>query len=115
MKPLVVLLFSSLALAGDQPCVILAPAEPPQGIAAWSQAGRQQRHAMLYLAEEYPPGIPFRSQIKDKDVDKIRAKGGRVIILDTKYTHDDLEKAKKECGINPESTPPAPPPATPPK
>jgi hypothetical protein len=61
------------------------------------------------------PGIPFRSQIKDKDVDKIRAKGGRVIILGTKYTHDDLEKAKKECGINPESTPPAPPPATPPK
>jgi hypothetical protein len=66
-------------------------------MATWSQAGRQQRHAMLYLAGEYPPGIPFRSQIKDKDVDKIRAKGGRVLILDTKYTHDDLENAKAAC------------------
>jgi hypothetical protein len=115
MKPLVVLLLSSLALAADQPCVVLAPAEPPQGIATWSQAGRQQRHAMLYLAGEYPAGIPFRSQIKDKDVDKIRAKGGRVLILDPHYTHDDLEKARKECGIATESTPPAPTPATNPK
>jgi hypothetical protein len=102
----VVLLLSSIfCVAADSPCVIVAPAEPPQGTATWSQAGRQQRHAMLYLAGEYPPGIPFRSQIKDKDVDKIRSKGGRVIILDTKYTHDDLEKAKKQCS-EPEETKP---------
>jgi hypothetical protein len=101
-----ILLLSSFAAAGDSPCVILAPAEPPKGMATWSQAGRQQQHAMLYLAGEYPPGIPFRSQIKDKDVDKIRAKGGRVIILDTKYTHDDLEKAKKQCSEPPEETKP---------
>jgi hypothetical protein len=88
--------------AADSTCVILAPVEPPQGMATWSQAGRQQRHAMLYLAGEYPPGIPFRSQIKDKDVDKIRAKGGRVLILNTKYTHDDLENAKAECKSAPE-------------
>ncbi|MGO9647610.1 MAG: hypothetical protein ACLPOO_06115 [Terriglobales bacterium] len=84
----------------DSPCVILAPVEPPQGMATWSQVGRQQRHAMIYLAGEYPPGIPFRSQIKDKDVDKIRSKGGRVLILDSHYTHDDLEKARKQCGIS---------------
>jgi hypothetical protein len=102
----VVLLLSSIfCVAADSPCVIVAPAEQPQGTATWSQAGRQQRHAMLYLAGEYPPGIPFRSQIKDKDVDKIRSKGGRVIILDTKYTHDDLEKAKKQCS-EPEETKP---------
>jgi len=97
MKLWIVLLFSSVAFAADQPCVILAPAPPPEGIATWSQAGRQQRHAMLYLAGEYPPGIPFRSQIKDKDVDKIRAKGGRVLILDPHYTHEDLDRAKKQC------------------
>jgi len=102
---LALLLLSSFSVAADSPCVILAPVEPPQGMATWSQAGRQQRHAMLYLAGEYPPGIPFRSQVRDKDVDKIRAKGGRVIILDTKYTHDDLEKAKKQCS-EPEETKP---------
>ncbi len=96
MKLLIVLLLSSLAFAGS-PCAILAPVEPPQGIATWSQVGRQQRHAMIYLAGEYPDGFPFRTQIKDKDVDKIRAKGGRVLILDSHYTRDDLEKAKKQC------------------
>jgi len=102
MKFLVVLLLSSLSLAADSPCVILAPVEPPQGMATWSQVGRQQRHAMIYLAGEYPAGIPFRSQIKDKDVDKIRAKGGRVLILDSHYTRDDLDSAKKQCQQPPE-------------
>ena len=97
MKILTILFLSVVAVAADSPCVILAPVEPPQGIATWSQAGRQQRHAMIYLAGEYPAGFPFRTQIKDKDVDKIRAKGGRVTVLDTHYSHDDLEKAKKEC------------------
>ena len=52
---------------------------------------------MIYLAGEYPAGFPFRTQIKDKDVDKILAKGARVLILDSHYTRDDLEKAKKQC------------------
>ncbi len=99
MKLLIVLLLSSLAFAGS-PCAILAPVEPPQGIATWSQVGRQQRHAMIYLAGEYPDGFPFRTQIKDKDVDKIRAKGGRVLILDSHYTRDDLEKAKKNSAMS---------------
>jgi hypothetical protein len=51
------------------------------------------------LAGDYPAGFPFRSSVKDKDkdVDKIRAKGGRVVILDPHYTRDDLEKAKESC------------------
>lgn len=52
---------------------------------------------MIYLAGNYAVGFPYRTQIKDKDVDKIRAKGGRVSVLDTHYTRDDLEKAKKQC------------------
>jgi hypothetical protein len=91
------LLVSSSCFAIDQTCVVLAPAPPPKGVATWSQTGRAQRHELIFLAGEYPAGIPFRSTIKDKDVDKIRAKGGRVLILDSEYTRDDLDKAKKEC------------------
>ncbi len=79
------------------PCVILSSVEPAKGIATWSREGRSQRHALTYLAGDYPPGIPFRSSIKDKDVDKIKAKGGRVLILDPHYTRGDLEKAKETC------------------
>jgi len=83
--------------ATKAPCVILSSVEPAKGIATWSAEGRGQRHALTYLAGDYPPGIPFRSSIKDKDVDKIKAKGGRVVILDPHYTREDLEKAKQTC------------------
>jgi hypothetical protein len=96
-----VLLFSSLAVAADQSCVILAPVPPPTGIATWSQAGREARHALIYLAGEYPKGYTFRSRIKDKDVDKIKALDGRVLILDSQYTRDDLDHAKVECAAHP--------------
>jgi len=83
--------------AKKTPCVILSSVEPAKGIATWSAEGRSQKHTLTYLAGDYPPGMPFRSSIKDKDVDKIKAKGGRVLILDPHYTHEDLEKAKQEC------------------
>ena len=96
-----VVLSSTLFAQSGQPapktCVILSSVEPAKGIATWSQEGRSQKHSLTYLAGDYPTGIPFRSSIKDKDVDKIKAKGGRVIILDPHYTHDDLEKAKQSC------------------
>jgi len=82
-------------------CVILSSVEPAKGIATWSVEGRSQKHMLTYLAGDYPAGYPFRSSIKDKDVDKIKAKGGRVLILDPHYTHDDLDKAKQSCGNQP--------------
>jgi hypothetical protein len=88
---------SSVVSVGQQPCVILSTVEPAKGIATWSVEGRREKHMLTYLAGEYPAGIPFRTSIKDKDVDKIKAKGGRVIVLDPHYTHDDLENAKKQC------------------
>jgi hypothetical protein len=88
--------------AAKTTCVVLSSVEPAKGIATWSREGRSQRHALTYLAGEYPPGIPFRSSIKDKDVDKIKAKGGRVLILDPHYTREDLEKAKENCEKQPD-------------
>jgi hypothetical protein len=52
---------------------------------------------MIYLAGEYPSSFPFRSQIKDKDVDKIKALGMQVILLDSQYTRTDLDAAKAQC------------------
>ena len=102
----VVLILAGGALTQSEPtkqpatkasCVILSSVEPAKGIATWSVEGRRQKHALTYLAGDYPPGIPFRSSIKDKDVDKIKAKGGRVLILDPHYTREDLENAKQVC------------------
>lgn len=85
------------ARTAKAPCVILSATEPSTGIATWSREGRARKHMLTYLAGEYPPGVPFRSSLKDKDVDKIKAKGGRVLILDPHYTHEDLDNAKQKC------------------
>jgi hypothetical protein len=91
------LLLSTFVFGEDHPCLILAATPPPTGIATWSRAGAQARHALIYLAGEFPSGFSFRSQIKDKDVDKIKAKGAQVIVLDSQYTREDLDKAKTQC------------------
>jgi hypothetical protein len=97
LRLLAFVFLSPVVAVGQQPCVILSAAEPAKGVATWSVEGRREKHMLTYLAGEYPAGIPFRSSIKDKDVDKIKAKGGRVIVLDPHYTRDDLETAKKQC------------------
>lgn len=81
----------------EKSCVILSANDPATGIATWSIEGRARKHMLTFVAGEYPPGYPFRSSIKDKEVDKIKAKGGRVVVLSSRYTPDDLEKAKKSC------------------
>lgn len=107
----VVLILAGGAFAQNEPpkkpatkasCVILSSVEPAKGIATWSMEGRRQKHALTYLAGDYPPGVHFRSSIKDKDVDKIKAKGGRVLILDPHYSREDLEKAKQACEAPPD-------------
>lgn len=86
------------AFAADRsPCVVLASNPPAKGIATWSVEGRAQKHLLTYLAGDFPAGFSFRSAVKDKDVDKIRAKGGRVIVLDPQYTKADLDAAKQSC------------------
>jgi hypothetical protein len=97
VRCLAFVILSSVVVVAQQPCVILSTVEPAKGIATWSVEGRREKHMLTYLAGDYPSGIPFRTSIKDKDVDKIKAKGGRVIVLDPHYTHDDLENAKKQC------------------
>jgi len=98
MKSLVLLLLCYLpAIAQPSPCVVLAANAPATGIGSWSREGSAQKHMLTYLAGNYPAGISFRSEIKDKEVDKIKAKGGRVLILDPHYTREDLDKAKNAC------------------
>ena|SRR5215469_17174738 len=96
MRTFVTLLFL-VSFAKADSCLIFATAPSPTGIATWSRAGFNQRHELVWLAGDYPEGFSFRSRIKDKDVDKLKAKGARVRVLDSQYTRDDLDKAKKEC------------------
>lgn len=101
MRYFTLLVLLASAFGADQKCLVLAPALPATGVAALNVSARSQRHAMVYLYGEYPEGVPYRNQVKDTDVDKFRAAGAKVIILDAHYTREDLEKAKQECAVLP--------------
>ena len=80
LRYLILFLLINPALA-EQPCVVLPSTEPATGIASWSREGAKLKHTLTYLAGDYPKAFGFHNTVKDKDVDKIKAAGGRVIIL----------------------------------
>ena len=86
---LAVLILSVAAFATDT-CVILAPPRAAVVTPFW-------HHSLVYVAGEYPRGFHFRSEVKDKDVDKIKAKGGQVVVLHGEYTPEELDAAKNQC------------------
>jgi hypothetical protein len=50
-----------------------------------------------YVAGEFPPGMKWKSNVRDRDVRKIKELGGKVVVVGQDYSIDELESAKKEC------------------
>src|SRR5262245_58537053 len=62
-----------------------------------------------YVEGDYPPGEKFRHELKDKHVQKIQQKGGKVVVLKEDYSLAELDDARKACQqwINPPKDSPA--------
>jgi hypothetical protein len=50
-----------------------------------------------FVEGELPAGISFHGRLTDHDVRSIENKGGKVVIVEVKYTTADLEHARQEC------------------
>jgi hypothetical protein len=50
-----------------------------------------------YVDGDFPKGIKFRVSLSDHDLEKIRKKGGGVVILSPHYSPEDFDKAEKSC------------------
>jgi len=46
---------------------------------------------------DLPPGVKFHGRLTDNDVRKIQQKGGKVVMMEPKYSADDLREAKQSC------------------
>lgn len=80
------------SFAIDQPCVILKFHQHQFGDNMWTM------HAPYdYVAGEFPKGVEFRSTLGDKQIRKIKDRGGKVVILPRAYGLPDLEDARKQC------------------
>ena len=95
---LILLLFASASnLASDLPsCLIVKHASASRQFFV-SGANWQ------YVAGEFPKNMKWKSNVTDRDIRKIKAQGGRVVIVKQDYGEADLEAAKRECVTPPDS------------
>lgn len=99
MKVLALLLLTPLATllaaqeSAPKPCVILKRSSAADhaitGIEFYFVAGR------------YPKGYKFRTNLRGRHARQLQKMGGRMAILESRYTADDLAQAQKTCEVQP--------------
>src|SRR5712691_5466128 len=50
-----------------------------------------------YVAGDFPKGMKWKSNITDQNVRKIKELGGRVVVVPSAYSAEDLAEARKTC------------------
>lgn len=53
-----------------------------------------------YVAGDFPKGMKWKSNVRDRDIRKIKEMGGRVVVIRPEYSADDLAQARKECAAD---------------
>lgn len=92
-----ILVGSALAAEAPQSCLIVKHASTARQFFV-SGANWQ------YVAGDFPPDMKWKSNITDRNIRKIREKGGKVIVIQPNYSMADLEQAKTACSAT-EKTP----------
>lgn len=88
------LLLVSLAGAAEHPCVILKnhPRSVAEALSRWTPTKPYD-----YVEGDLPKGFKFHSEVGDKDVQKIKERGGKVVIIKPDYATAELEDARRQC------------------
>ncbi len=96
MRYLLLLAFAIPAFAADnQSCLIVKHASTAHQFFI-SGANWQ------YVAGDFPKGTKWKSNIRDRDVRKIKDMGGKVVVVASDYSAANLEDARKQCLATPE-------------
>jgi hypothetical protein len=86
------------------PCVIVKRMGPADEITSHLYSFGIRGKQFQYVEGNLPPKISFHGRLTDHDVRNILDKGGRVQILEQRYTAADLEAARKQCSGAPADT-----------
>jgi PEGA domain len=79
------------------PCVILKRMGPADEITSHLYSFGIRGKQFQYVEGDLPQGISFHGRLTDHDVRKILDKGGKVQVVEPKYTTADLERARNQC------------------
>ena len=78
-------------------CVILKRMGPAYQITSHMYSFGVRGKQFQYVEGEMPAGTKFHGRLTDHDVRGIQDHGGRVVIMEPKYSADDLREAKESC------------------
>lgn len=87
------------------PCVILKRMGPADEITSHLYSFGIRGKQFQYVEGTLPQGVSFHGRLTDHDARKILDKGGKIQILEPKYTAADLDAARRQCsGLPPVAT-----------
>jgi len=75
-----------------QPCLIVKAASTShRWLVSWAP--------WEYVAGDFPPKMKWKSNISDGDIRKVKENGGKVVVIPANYKMEDLDDARKQCGL----------------
>lgn len=86
--------------ASTQParqCVILKRMGPADQVTSHMYSFGIRGKQFQYVEGELPSGVKFHGRLTDNDVRNIQSHNGKVVIMEPKYSPDDLREAKQSC------------------
>lgn len=81
-----------------QPCVILKRMGPADQVTSHLYSFGIRGKQFQYVEGQLPKGVKFHGRLTDHDVRKIVDAGGKTTIIDSHYTDQELQNARKSCG-----------------
>ena len=95
-----VFLFWQVAPQAQQPCVILKRMGPADQVTSHLYSFGIRGKQFQYVEGDLPQGVKFHGRLTDNDVRKITNAGGRVAVVESHYTDQDLAQARRSCGAS---------------
>jgi len=94
---LAITVLGPLATADDSACVIVKRMGPADEITSHLYSFGLRGKQFQYVEGAFPKGMKFHGRLTDHDVRDIFDKGGRIAVVEQKYSPDDLKAARESC------------------
>jgi len=81
-----------------QPCVIVKRMGPADQVTSHMYSFGIRGKQFQYIEGHLPESVKFHGRLTDHDVREIQDAGGKVEVLESHYTDEELQAARKRCG-----------------
>jgi len=78
-------------------CVILKRMGPADEVTSHLYSFGLKGKQFQYVEGEFPQGVKFHGRLTDADVRQIQEHGGKIVVVEPKYTPIDLQQAREGC------------------